>query len=155
MEYHRNHRQFLKLKFDMVVGLAFEKHLHSLHSVCKPYPFIHFKYACWSRHDSWKNAQVRYNNYEELFKYLQLMSPVKTIIWPWGQRSWSHEGHYGTRHAALWLFTHRPNIIDLSGKTKKVMVRTSFAEKKRRRSGRRRRKNQTKTICLPSFEGET
>jgi hypothetical protein len=24
-----------------------------------------------------------------------------------------------------------------------------------RRSGRRRRKNQTKTICLPSFEGET
>jgi hypothetical protein len=37
-------------------------HTHSLHSACKPYPFIHFKYACWSRHDSWKNAQVRYNN---------------------------------------------------------------------------------------------
>ena len=36
---------------------------------------------------------------------------------------------------------------------KKVMVRTSFAEKKqKKRSGR---KNQTKTICLPSFEGET
>ena len=31
----------------------------------------------------------------------------------------------------------------------KVMVRTSFAEKKRKK------KNQTKTICLPSFEGET
>jgi hypothetical protein len=30
----------------------------------------------------------------------------------------------------------------------KVMIRTNFAEKSRR-------KNQTKTICLPSFEGET
>jgi hypothetical protein len=29
-------------------------------------------------------------------------------------------------------------------------VRTSFAEKKQKR-----KKNQTKTICLPSFEGET
>jgi hypothetical protein len=34
-------------------------------------------------------------------------------------------------------------------KDKKVMVRTSFAEKKQKE------KNQTKTICLPSFEGET
>jgi hypothetical protein len=33
-------------------------------------------------------------------------------------------------------------------KDKNVMVRTSFAEKKQK-------KNQTKTICLPSFEGET
>jgi hypothetical protein len=53
--------------------------------------------------------------------------PQKTIIWPWGQRSKSHEGHYGTRHTALWSCNHIPNIIDLSGKTKKVMVRTSFA----------------------------
>ena len=29
----------------------------------------------------------------------------KTIIWPWGQRSRSHEGHYGTRHTALWSGT--------------------------------------------------
>jgi len=50
-------------------------------------------------------------NKEILFK--------KTIIWPWGQRSRSHEGHYGTRHTALWSCTHIPNIIDLSGKTKK------------------------------------
>jgi hypothetical protein len=26
---------------------------------------------------------------------------LKTIIWPWGQRSRSHEGHYGMRHTAL------------------------------------------------------
>ena len=24
------------------------------------------------------------------------------IIWPWGQRSRSHKGHYGTWHTALW-----------------------------------------------------
>jgi hypothetical protein len=29
----------------------------------------------------------------------------KTIIWPWGQRSRSHEGHYGMRHTALWSCT--------------------------------------------------
>jgi len=33
----------------------------------------------------------------------------KTIIWLWGQRSRSHEGHYGTRHTALWSCTHIPN----------------------------------------------
>jgi hypothetical protein len=34
---------------------------------------------------------------------------LKTIIWPWGQRSRSHEGHYGMRHTALWSCTHIPN----------------------------------------------
>ena len=29
----------------------------------------------------------------------------------------SHEGHYGMWHTTLWLCTHIPNIIDLSGKT--------------------------------------
>ena len=42
----------------------------------------------------------------------------ETIIWSWGQRSRSHEGHYGTQHTALWSCTHIPNIIDLSWKTK-------------------------------------
>jgi hypothetical protein len=60
----------------------------------------------------------------------------------------SHKGHYGTRHTALWSCTHIPNIIDLSGKTKKLW----FGQASLRRS---RRKNQTKTICLPLFEGET
>jgi hypothetical protein len=26
---------------------------------------------------------------------------LKTIIWPCGQRSRSHEGHYGTQHTTL------------------------------------------------------
>jgi hypothetical protein len=33
----------------------------------------------------------------------------KTIIWPGGQRSRSHKGHYGMRHTALWSCTHIPN----------------------------------------------
>jgi hypothetical protein len=44
---------------------------------------------------------------------------LKNIILPWGQRSRSHEGHYGPRHTALLSCTHIPNIIDLSGKTKR------------------------------------
>ena len=44
---------------------------------------------------------------------------LKNIILPWGQRSRSHEGHYGPRHTAIWSCTHIPNIIDLSGKTKR------------------------------------
>jgi hypothetical protein len=57
----------------------------------------------------------------------------------------SHEDHYGMWHTALWSCTHIPNIIDLSGKTKKLWSGQALL----RRSGR---KNQTKTICLPSFE---
>ena len=33
----------------------------------------------------------------------------KTIIWPWGQRSRLHEGHYGMRHTVLWSCTQIPN----------------------------------------------
>jgi hypothetical protein len=47
----------------------------------------------------------------------------ETIIWPWGQRSRSPEGHYDTRHTALWSCTHIPNIIDLSQKTKMLWPR--------------------------------
>jgi hypothetical protein len=61
-------------------------------------------------------------------------------------KSRSHEGHYGMRHTALWSCTYIPYIIYLSGKTKKLWS----GEASLRRS---RRKNQTKTICLPSFEG--
>jgi hypothetical protein len=62
-------------------------------------------------------------------------------------RNGSSEGHYGKRHTAFWSCTHIPNIIDLSGKTKKLWS----GQASLRRSGRRRRsgrKNQTKTICL-------
>ena len=34
----------------------------------------------------------------------------KTIIWPWCQRSRSHEGHYGTRHTALWSCTYKLSV---------------------------------------------
>jgi hypothetical protein len=53
---------------------------------------------------------------------------------------------------SLRYATHRLMvIIDLSRKTKKLWSwQTSL-----RRSGRSGRKNQTKTIFLPSFEGET
>ena len=40
------------------------------------------------------------------------------IIWPWGQSSRAHEGHYGTRLTALWSCTQIPIIVDLYRKTK-------------------------------------
>jgi hypothetical protein len=89
-------------------------------------------------------AYINNNNIltrKNCFRYLKLMSPlnaaicttisytlwvewyyIKTIIWPWGQRSRSHEGHYGTRHTVLWSCTHILNIIDLS-RDKNVMAR--------------------------------
>ena len=76
---------------------------------------------------------------------------LKKNIWHWGQRSRSNKGHYGMRHTTLWSCTHILYIIDLSRKTKKLWS----GQASLRRSGRSGRKNQTKTICLPSFEGET
>ena len=81
-----------------------------------------------------KNVMARTRKYYLKNNYLTL-------------RSKSHESHYGMRHTALWLCTHIPNIIDLSGKTKKLLSGQALL----RRSTWR--KNQTKTICLPSFEG--
>ena len=72
----------------------------------------------------------------------------KTIIWPWGQSPTKVITVCGTPpygHAPTI-----PNIIDLSGKTKKLW--SGQASLRKSGSGR---KNQTKTICLPSFEGET
>ena len=67
----------------------------------------------------------------------------KTIIWPWGQRSRSHKGHYGTRHTALWSCTNIPNIIDLSGKTKKLWSGKASLSRSRR-SGRRSRRKKSR-----------
>jgi hypothetical protein len=81
------------------------------------------------------------------------MSPLKTIIWPWDQRSRSHEGHYGTWHTALWSCTHIPNIIDLSGKTKSYgpdKLRWEEVEAQEEAEEKLRLKQ-----CFPSFEGET
>ena len=57
----------------------------------------------------------------------------KTIIWPWGQRSRSNEGHYGTRHTALWSCTHIANIIDLSRKTKMLWSGQASLRRSRRK----------------------
>jgi acyl-CoA thioesterase FadM len=53
-----------------------------------------------------KNVMARTRNY-----YLK-----KTNIWPWGQRSRSHEGHYGMWHTVLWSCTHIPNKYYLKKK---------------------------------------
>jgi hypothetical protein len=48
-----------------------------------------------------------------------------------------HEGNYDMRHTALWSCTHIPNIIDLSGKTKKLWSgQASLRRSKRSGSGR-------------------
>ena len=89
-----------------------------------------------------KNVMARARKYYLKNNYLTLRSKVR-----------SHKGHYGMWHTALWSCTHIPNIIDLSGKTKKLWSgQASLRRSRRSGSGR---KNQTKTICLPSFEGET
>ena len=54
-----------------------------------------------------KNVMARTRKYYLKNNYLTL-------------RSKSHEGHYGTWHTVLWSCTHISNIIDQSGKTKKV-----------------------------------
>ena len=54
------------------------------------------------------------------------------------------------RHTALWSCTLIPNIIDLSGKTKKL-----WSGQASLREAEAEEETQTKTICLPSFEGET
>ena len=58
----------------------------------------------------------------------------KTIIWPWGQRSRSHKGHYGMWHTTLWSCTHIPNIIALSGKTKKLWSGQASLRRSRRKN---------------------
>jgi hypothetical protein len=55
-----------------------------------------------------------YTNYLSMNSFVGFI----LIIWPWGQRSRSHKGHYGTQHTALWSCTHIPIIIDLPRKTK-------------------------------------
>jgi hypothetical protein len=120
-----------------------------------------------------KNVMARTRKYYLINNYLTLRSKVKvqwrslrcathrlmvmhphtkyhwpiskeTIIWSWGQRSRSHEGHYDTRHTALWSCIHMQNIIDLSRQTKKLWS----GQASLRRSGRSGRKNQTKTIYV-------
>jgi hypothetical protein len=66
-----------------------------------------------------------------------------------GQVPWRSLGY--VTHRLMTMYPHTKYNWPI-WKDKKVMVRTSFAEKKQKR---KRSKNHTKTICLPSFEGET
>ena len=86
-----------------------------------------------------KNFMAQTRKYYLKNNYLTLRSKVKV-----SQRSL----RYATHHLMV-MHPHTKYNWPI-WKDKKVMVRTSFAEKKR--NGR---KNQTNTICLPSFEGET
>ena len=78
------------------------------------------------------------NYYYSIFQWTVLLG-FFWIIWPWDQRSRFHKGHYSMQHTALWSCTHITNIIDLSGKTKKLWS----GQASLRRS---QRKNQTKTM---------
>jgi hypothetical protein len=89
--------------------------------------------------------------YYTIWSHQPNIGPDKKILFKNNYLIRSHKGHYGMRHTALWSCTHIRNIIDLSGKTKKLWSGQASL-KRSRRSGR---KNHTKTICLPSFEGET
>ena len=96
---------------------------------------------------------ILYVTRKNCFRYLKLMSLLKNnyltlrskVKVPW--RSW----WYATHHLMV-MHPHTKYHFDLSGKTKKLW--SGQASLKRSGSGGRR-KNQTKTICLPSFKGET
>ena len=98
---------------------------------------LHIKYHWPISKD--KNGMARTRKYYLKNNYLTLRSKVKV---PWRSL------RYATRRPMV-MHPHTKYNWPI-WKDEKVMVRTSFTEKKRKR-----RKNQTKTICLPSFEGET
>jgi hypothetical protein len=113
-----------------------------------------------------KTTQTRKN----CFRYLKLMSPLDAAIcttisytlwveWYYLKNNYltlrsnvkvqQRSLRYATHHL-LCSCTHIPNIVHLSRKTKQLW--SEQASLRRSGSGR---KYQTKTICLPSFEGET
>jgi hypothetical protein len=114
---------------------------------------------------NWTNIKKTRKN---CFRYLKLMSSLNVAIcttisytlwveWYYLKNNYLTlrskvkvpQGHYGTRHTTLWSCTHIPNIIDLSGKTKKLWSRQ--ASLRRSRSGR---KNQTKTMSPFVWRGD-
>jgi hypothetical protein len=99
-----------------------------------------------------KNAPTKHNKYV-VNQTLEYIDNIGFRIRSFHNSLRSHKDHYGMRHTALWSCTHIPNIIDLSGKTKKLWSGQASLRKSRRNGSGR--KNQTKTICLPSFEEET
>ena len=133
---------FKKQLFDLEVKVPRRSLWYATHRLMVMHP--HTKYHWPISND--KNVMARTRKYYLKNNYFTL-------------RSRSHKGHYGMWHTALWSCTHIPNIIDLhvSGKTKKLWSGQASLRRSRRSGSRRRsgRKNKTKTIGLPSFEGET
>jgi hypothetical protein len=129
---------FKKQLFDLEVKVTQRSLRYATHHLMVMHP--HTKYHWPISKDKKVMAQTR--KYYLKNNYLTL-------------RSKSHKGHYGMRHTTLWSCTHIPNIIDLSWKTKKLWSGQASLRRSRRRRRGRGRKIQIKTICLPSFEGET
>jgi hypothetical protein len=125
---------FKKQLYDLEVKVPQRSLRYATHRLTVMHP--HTKYHWPISKD--KNVMARTRKYYLKNNYLTL-------------RSKSHEGHYGTRHTALWSCTHTKNNWPIWKDKKKLWLRQASL----RRSRSVRGKNQTKTICLPSFEGET
>jgi hypothetical protein len=130
----RKRKYYLKNNYDLEVKVPQRSLRYATHRLMVMHP--HTKYHWPISKD--KNVMARTRKYYLKNNYLTL-------------RSKSHEGHYGTRHTALWSCTHTKNNWPIWKDKKKLWLRQASL----RRSRSVRGKNQTKTICLPSFEGET
>jgi hypothetical protein len=105
-------------------------------------------------------AYTIYLTRKNCFRYLKLMSPLNK--WYYFKDNYlTLRSKDKVQRRSLRYATHRLMVMHphtkyhwpRSGKTKKLWSgQTSLRRSRRSGSGR---KNQTKTICLPSFEGET
>ena len=116
----------------------------------------------------WNKTITRKN----CFRYLKLMSPLNAAIcttisytlwveWYYLKNNYltlrskvkvsRRSLQYATHHLMV-KHPHTKHNLPI-WKDKKVMVRTSFAEKKQKKRKKQKKKS-TKTICLPSFEEE-
>ena len=68
----------------------------------------------------WRSLQYATHRLMVMHPHTKYHWPIskEIIIWHWGQRSRSNEGHYSMWQTTLWSCTHLPNIIALSQKTK-------------------------------------
>ena len=106
---HIPNKYYLKNNYLTLRSVPWRSLRYATHRLMVMHP--HTKYHWPISKD--KNVMARTRKYYLIF-----------FIWPWGQRSRSHKGHYGTQHTTLWSCTHIPNIIDLSRKDKNVMAWT-------------------------------
>ena len=105
-------------------------------------------------------AYTIYLTRKNCFRYLKLMSPLNK--WYYFKDNYltlrskdkvQRRSLRDATHRLMVMHPHTKYHSPRSGKTKKLWSgQTSLRRSRRSGSGR---KNQTKTICLPSFEGET